>query len=211
MKTIDKKTDIGSIESFINMVREGISLWHRAGELLIKLVDDNPNIYSDIIQRNSGITFEMLLVFERIGRKQIYPPLLMDNSPGARRLLEMPYDVQERFSKEPVDVVVNGDMLAPSVEKRYVKELSASDAKIVFGTSRVRSVSEQVEYRQQHNPVGRKKKSDRAKEPTLGTWLIKVSPYGAVVLEASNATIGVVDIRAHDKDGVKQCLIRLIP
>jgi hypothetical protein len=152
----------------------------------------------------------MLLVFERIGRKQIYPPLLMDNSPGTRRLLEMPYDVQEKFSKEPVEIVLNGDTQSPVVEKRHVKELSASDSKLVFGPSRVRSVSEQVEYRKQHGPIGRMKKSDREKQPTLGTYLIKVSPSGAVVMEKTNASVGAIDVRTQERDGIRQCLVRLI-
>src|ERR1700742_3970979 len=56
-----------SIETFVILVKSGIELWTRAGAILVSLVEKNPNIYSEVIQKNPDITFEMLLVFEKIG------------------------------------------------------------------------------------------------------------------------------------------------
>lgn len=196
-----------SIETFVVLVRSGIELWSRAGEMLVKLVEENPNVYAEIIEKNQSITFEMLLAFERMGRKQIYPPLLMDTSPGAKKLLELPYEMQEKFCKEPVEVVISDNGDSPIVEKRYVKELTGYEARVVFSDERPRTVSEQVEFKKKHKPQGKPK---RTTIKTVGTFLLKLSPSGAVVIEKSTATVGLQSVKLFEKDGVKQCLIRLI-
>lgn len=196
-----------SVETFIVLVRSGIELWTRAGEMLVKLVDSNPNVYAEIIEKNQSITFEMLLAFERMGRRQIYPPLLMDTSPGAQRLLELPYDVQERFCKEPVEIVVGENGSVPVVEKRYIKELSKYEARLAFDERGARPIEEQREFKKKHQPQGRKK---RPAAPKATTYLLKLSPSGAIIAEKSSITVGAQPVKLFEKDGVKQCVIQLL-
>lgn len=194
-----------SIETFVVLVKSGIELWTKAGEMLVKLVEQNPNIYSEIIAKSPTITFEMLLAFERMGRKQIYPPLLMDNSPAAKMLLELPYDMQERFSKEQVELVVSED---GDTEKRYLKELNAFEAKQMFDSDGIRPVEKQKEYLKTHFRAGRKKATqNRAK--CLGIFSIKISPSGAVVVERASTNTTAQSVYLFEKDGTQQGVIML--
>lgn len=199
------------IEKFVSLVQAGIELWSSAGQLLVEMVNNDPNVYSEIMKRATFITFEMLLAFEKMGRKQIYPPLLMDNSPGAKRLLELPYDIQERFCKEPLDVVVEV-MESGEVKKqhKYVKELSEFESRMVFNGDSVRSIPDQADFKKTHSPRGRQpytKKED--KENFIGNYSIKVSPSGAVVLEKSKSKLASKSLFLRELEGSKQITISL--
>lgn len=196
-----------SVENFVILVKDGINAWSQAGEILVKLVEENPNVYTEIIRKTPTITFEMLLAFERMGRKQIYPPLLMDSSPGAKRLLELPYDVQERCCKDPVEVVIDASNGVPVTAKKYIKELSEYESRVLFSSSAVRTIGEQAEFVKTHNKQGRKPHVKRAK--VIGTYVLKVSPSGALVAEKTTEKALAAKIYLHVKDGVKQVVVNI--
>lgn len=206
---VHRKLEVGpkaTIEKFVGLVQTGVLAWSQAGEMLVNLVNDNPNVYSEIIKSNPNITFEMLLVFEKIGRRQIYPPLLMDNSPAARLLMGMPYEMQEKFSREPVEIVVelNGEV---KLEKRYIKELSHYEAQQVFTECGVRPLEMQKEFIKTHGKRGRpKRKLDKG----LGSFIIKLSPSGSPVIEKCADKILATQVRMFEKDGVQQCVVKLV-
>lgn len=197
-----------SIETFVVLVKSGIELWSRAGEMLVALVETNPNVYSEIISRNSFITFDMLLAFERMGRKQIYPPLLMDNSHGAKRLLELPYEMQERYAKEPIEIVAGDTPDAPT-QKKYLKELSAYEAAVFFNGAGVRTLEQQREFVKEHKPKGRISK-ERMRIGDAGTFCLKLTPGGALVAEKVSDKTFVPTVQLFEKDGVQQCVVKLV-
>jgi len=151
----------------------------------------------------------MLLAFEKMGRRQIYPALLMDTSPGAKRLLELPYECQEKFSKEPVEVVIDASNGEIKTEKKYVKELSAYESNMVFDREGVRPKEAQAEYAKTHSKPGRK--SIRVKEAdTIGTFVLKLSPSGQLVAEKSNSKVSWSQtITLHKTNGIKQAFVRI--
>jgi len=199
-----------SVETFVTLVQCGMEMWMRAGEMLVKLVSENPNIYSEIIVRNPSITFEMLLAFEKMGRKQIYPPLLMDTSFGAKKLLDLPYDVQERFSKEPIELFLPANNGSVTTEKKYLKELNRYEADVVFSDTGVRTVEAQRDYMAEHAKRGRKRKIVEPTEKLIGTFVLKISPSGAVTVEKTSAKPSSPKLMLFLKDGVKQCVVQIV-
>ena len=120
------------IDKFAKLVRQGIDTWRTAGEVLVKLAATTPDIIKRITERYPHISQSTLDTFLRIGRNEIWPPLLCDSSYGAKRLLECNYDLQKEYSQKPIQVAVswrNGEI--KSVEKK-VSALSRSEAAIVF-------------------------------------------------------------------------------
>lgn len=120
------------IDKFAKLVRQGIDTWRTAGEVLVKLAASTPDIIKRITERYPHISQSTLDTFLRIGRNEIWPPLLCDSSYGAKRLLECNYDLQKEYAQKPIKVAVswrNGEI--KSIEKK-VSDLSRSEAAVVF-------------------------------------------------------------------------------
>lgn len=195
------------IDEFLGLVKGGMELWADAGAILVELVEKNPMVYSEIISANPSITFEMLVAFERMGRHQIYPPLLMDGSLGAKRLIDMPYETQEKFCKEPMAVVIDASNGDPVVSMKHVKELNAYETKMVFDTDKIRTVPEQAEFAKTHNRQGRKPRQKNSK--IIGTFTIKMSPSGGMVIEKSDSKTMCPKLVLYEKGGIKQCAVNI--
>lgn len=133
------------IECFNAYLAEGVEAWVKAGQLLVKMVERNPNAYGIIVANNPHLSIDLLLAFEKIGRNEIFPYVLLDKSPGSRQLLALPYDIQVKHYKEPVEVVAKIIDGKPVVEKRLVSNLSKEEVQIVFGPNGIRSTAEQTE------------------------------------------------------------------
>lgn len=132
------------IGEFAALVQKGIDAWTKAGELLVAILEEDPTCFEKITGTFPEISTDMLQAFERIGRKEIYAPLLADSSPGARRLLEMPYALQETYCRKPIEVAVawkNGHI--KSLKKR-IGELSRAEVAIVFGRDEINSLDAQA-------------------------------------------------------------------
>src|SRR5688572_23774076 len=105
MQTLDLTNTVAAItdpdiDKFGKLVQPGIDAWNEAGKLLVLLMRQDSNIIPRIQAKFPDMSRDMIQVFERIGRKQIYAPLLADTSAAARKLLELPYQMQERYHKE---------------------------------------------------------------------------------------------------------------
>lgn len=196
-----------SIETFVILVKSGIELWTRAGAILVALVEKNPNIYSEVIQKNPDITFEMLLVFEKIGRKQIYPALLMDNSPAAKRAMELPYEEQERLCKEQIEVLLPMRNGHDETTKKYLKELSIYESKMVIDRDGVRPIAKQKEFMATHGKQGRKKMENEPK--FIGSYILKLSPGGALIAEKTSKRELATKIKFHEIDGTMQAAVNI--
>lgn len=196
-----------SIETFVVFVKSGIELWTKAGEVLVKLVESNPNVYSQIMASNPAITFEMLMSFERMGRRQIYPPLLMDNSPAAKVLMSLSYELQEKYCNAQLEVLTNWQNGQPIIQKKYLKEMNAKEARLVFDGDGARDIEKQKSILTQPK-VGRKPYGQN-KKFSLGTFLVKTSPSGNVVLEKTDSNVFSQPVQLHVKDGIHQGVIEL--
>ena len=130
------------ITKFCALVNAGMEAWVQAGALLCEMVRDDPLVVTRILRDNPHLTREVLDAFQRIGRKEVLPILMVDGSPGARRLAGLPYEDQARIYAGTVRVVRR--TRAGVVERSCrVPDLTAGEAALVFDLDRVRSVKEQ--------------------------------------------------------------------
>lgn len=120
------------------LITDGITAWFQAGEIVAAEVDKDESFIELVCDNNASITPQILWRFYAIGKKQIHPELLISDAPGCRKLIRLPYDLQERFLKQPIPVLVrNGS--GTDVLNVYVRDLTADQAKQVFDTNCIRS------------------------------------------------------------------------
>lgn len=120
-------------------ITAGIESWIEAGKLVANAVDKDPRWIEKACAEDASLPAEVLHRFEQIGRRQIVPALLLNDSPGFKRLRRLPYAVQERYAVKPVELLLaNGDTLHVDVQN-----LTPAQARQVFGVDRTRSLAEQ--------------------------------------------------------------------
>lgn len=139
------------IHRFIELVNQGIEAWAKAGAILVQMVDRNPNAYKLIMAKSPHISVDLLLAFERIGRRKVYPYLLMERSAGAQRLLNFPYAEQEKLFHNPkikFVLSVNGGKHLTTDKSIFQLSHSECDQAIVSDSygHRIRTPEEQVHY-----------------------------------------------------------------
>lgn len=129
-------------ERFAALVQKGIDAWTEAGRLLVRMIEENPNAKNVIIEFCPDVTEEILSRFEAIGRNQLHPKTLLNNSPGMRRLRQLPYSDQARFLSEPVPVLVKTATGIDTLQVA-VKNLTPEQALQVFTPDGVRGLDAQ--------------------------------------------------------------------
>lgn len=124
----DKLTQLGTT------IQRGIDSWVEAGQIVVELLDVEKISKEFIVTTiNSDIiTIDVLDQFERIGRKQIRPELLVADYPAANYMLGLPYSDQSLLQKEPIDVVVEKDGEGTDILKVPAKNLTKDQCKQVF-------------------------------------------------------------------------------
>jgi len=146
------------IQSFASLCQQGIDAWIKAGEILVELVEADPQVFDKIIEFEPRMTAGILGKFEMMGRKVLHPQLLISDSPGFEKLSQMPFSVQERFLNEPIPLVVETES-GTDVLMVSAKNMTANQARQLFGKGRIRTEGEQkawlVDQRAKHaKPVG---------------------------------------------------------
>lgn len=131
------------VDRFSRLIMQGVELWVKAGELIVEMVDKNKNAFAEIIRENPDLSVDLLISFERIGRKQLNPCLILETCPGAARLRQLPYDAQTKYSKQPVEVLVAWNRGNPIIAKKHFRELSKQESVRVFSPAGARTVDEQ--------------------------------------------------------------------
>lgn len=137
------------IERFIGYVELGIDFFEKAGEELVRLKKNDPDIFEAITSEHKWMTKDMLLVFENIGLKKIHPmTLLMPNHVFAK-LSEMPYEQQKYLAEGmEVEVVSSSDLrngYHQNGVRKLLSELTKPEAELVLSRNGVRTPKEQVE------------------------------------------------------------------
>lgn len=131
------------IDEFCNLVNAGVEAWVEAGQVLCRLKEKDPDVFAVILAANPAMSQDILVVFERIGRRELYPYLLLDSSPGCLMLSTLPYEEQRELYHGGVPVVVKKGGFTQSALKK-VSQLTRQEASRVFGEKRVRTVAEQT-------------------------------------------------------------------
>ncbi len=135
-----------TIKEFVDLFAKGKQNLVAAGEVYVHLLETVEGIQDTLVKTYPNIlSYKVLDAMERIGRKQILPQLLLDTSPGAGRLINLPYSDQVKYSEANVDVVVIREGKS-FIERKPVRELTGAEAHRVFARNSMRDAKEQVEY-----------------------------------------------------------------
>lgn len=134
------------IEKFAGFIHAGINAWTKAGEILVQMKKVDPNIFDKIQKKHPAISYEILRRFEGIGTRLIYPYLLLDNCPGSKKLLSLPYSNQVSLYKAQIELVIALKKKEPVIVIRRIQQLSSFEIERVFDGSKIRTVKEQVQF-----------------------------------------------------------------
>jgi hypothetical protein len=138
MKQIQKPL----ITEFVALVTQGIECWNKAGEIVVRLLDEHNMTIADIAETSELLTEDIVTRFEQLGRKQLIPCLLVADYPAARHLVRLPYSEQKRAVETSVDLLVC-EGKETSVLKVSVENLTHTQCRQVFDGDQVRSIGAQ--------------------------------------------------------------------
>lgn len=132
------------------LITQGINAWFEAGRIVAEQVDENEGFVDFVCEKFPSFTPEMVMRFYAIGKKQIHPELLISDAPGIRRLIKLPYGLQEKYLRTPIPVLVktqrDWEMLQIDV-----RNLTADQAKQAIDGDCVRSQAAQRAWIESNN------------------------------------------------------------
>lgn len=133
-------------QRFIDALNRGLSAFVEAGEILVNALAEHPNIKERIMELEPRIDPQALADMERIGRKQLHPMLTVSNKPALRALRRMPYSEQERYSSEPVELLIVDSADKTSTLQVSIHNMTADQSRQAFNGNHVRTLAEQRAY-----------------------------------------------------------------
>lgn len=141
-------TEITTVDQSIALlksaIQDGINAWERAGREIVNLIDINRLSLEEIAEKADCdiITPNVLAQFERIGRGQVMPKLLVMDFPASRHLQRMPLSEQKRLIDGAVELLVIRDNGTDALMVN-TKDLTKDQCKQVFSKDGVRSLGGQ--------------------------------------------------------------------
>lgn len=154
---------ISRTKEFIHYITAGVGAWMKAGEVLAEIVEEEGlGALHDIQLQCPGLSRSTLEIFLSIGRREIYPMLAWNPTPGAERLARLSYDQQERYYAEGVPVV-EGD--SNGVEIIAVAALTHRQCLQVFDGCLIRSERQQSNWLQKEERERMARQSARSSLP----------------------------------------------
>ena len=178
------------IDKFSLLVRQGIDTWRTAGKLLLEMTNKDPGAM-ERIQERSGLSHSVLITFARIGRNEIWPPLLMDSSLGVQKLLQCNYDDQKKYAADPIEIAYSWTGGKIKTIKRNVSELSRAECAIVFSNNGKIHTLEQQAFRLR-SPSPEKKLADldpRGEVKNAAVRMVNVDIGYFSVVQAPDGTV----------------------
>lgn len=141
---MELSTKTTSIESLKSAIEAGIEAWETAGREVVRLVDIDRMSLEEIATaaKSDYITENVLAQFERIGRQQVMPKLLVMDFPASRHLQRMPMSEQQRLLDGSVELLVIRDNGTDTLNVRS-RDLTKDQCKQVFSKDGVRSLGAQ--------------------------------------------------------------------
>lgn len=111
------------------------------GKLVCEIMD-TAGIDADEIAERAGVPKSFVAGLERVGRRKLHPSLMFPETPGQRALRGLSYELQAKYLKEPLHVLVTDD---GKVTEMLVacENLTPIQADMVIESRRVRSLAEQ--------------------------------------------------------------------
>lgn len=131
------------VRQFVGLVNGGIECWVKAGKLLVQMSERNPNTYRIIMKECPAISADTLIAFEKIGRNEVSPYVLIDKSAGCQKLLSLPFHLQNELYGKKIPVLVEWVNGVAKVVDKTPSQMTRLEAKRVFHSNGVRSVDDQ--------------------------------------------------------------------
>jgi hypothetical protein len=133
------------VGEIVSLITRGIECWSKAGEIVVKLIDDHRMTIQEIAGNSEFLTEDIIARFEQLGRKQILPQLLVADYPAAKHVIKLPYSEQSRAVDAGVELLVMGDE-GHSTLKVAIGNLTPFQCKQVFAKDAIRSLPAQRAY-----------------------------------------------------------------
>jgi hypothetical protein len=95
-----------NIDSFVALFQKGYDAWIDAGKIVSSAIEEDPDFAEKVHAKHPEISCDTVYAFDRLGRKELHPKLLISDSPGAKKLRRMPYSIQEKYSNNPVPLLI---------------------------------------------------------------------------------------------------------
>jgi len=137
------------IERFYELLKQGYDAWIQAGKIVVSALESDPDFADKVHEAHPEVSVNVVLAFDRIGRRALHPKLAMSDSSGAKALQRLSYDLQEKYVDELITVITLCDGKV-GVAKKRVFDLEKHEAKQVFTPHHVRTEAEQYDYLQKH-------------------------------------------------------------
>lgn len=136
--------DKSPAEKFTALIQTGILCWVEAGKLLNEELAKDPQFRQRLMEENPWLTMDVLYTFERIGRREIYPQLMLDCSPAAKRIIQFPYEVQESLYGSMIEIYAEDEGRRISKCTRKISSLTHREVKVAFDENGLRPIEAQL-------------------------------------------------------------------
>lgn len=145
--------------SLVDLIRQGIEAWLTAGTIVANRVDAGETLEEIAAECACDfVTVGILSQFERIGRKQILPRILVSDFPAVKQLSIMPISEQARLLDGHVDLVIK-TATGADVLKTRVRDLTRRQVRQVFANGSVRDPGAQRAWLEENFKVVQAKPS----------------------------------------------------
>jgi len=146
---------------FMDDVKEGGARWQRAAERARQAIAAYPEFPDWVVAHNPGVNAEFVYRFANIGVKYMAELCVME-CPGAKRLRNLPLQIQEQCMEANVDAAIEDRAGRWTSLRIAVQNLTKAQADQVFAKDRVRSVAEQRAWLEDRREKKRQAQSQTA-------------------------------------------------
>jgi len=137
------ETTEAEIRLFIELVNRGVDALVEAGKLVAKMIEKDEGVIDRICKQCPSMTPEIVIRFEQVGLRKLHPNLLVFDGHGPEALARLPYELQDKYSKEPVPLLIQTANGHWDILKTDVRNLTRTQAMQVFYRDGVRSEAAQ--------------------------------------------------------------------
>lgn len=131
-----------SINIFKEIFNDGMRRIQEACVVFVCAIDIDNKAYSKFRQAFKNIPVGAWSNFEKVGRKQMLPELLSDESPMGKKLKALPISLQKEAYGKPVKLLTNNG----EVIDAEFHEIKIAQANQVMAKDHIRSIKEQKTY-----------------------------------------------------------------
>lgn len=131
-------------DRFAELIQNGVKCWIEAGKILNEIIAEDSEAKVKLMEYHPWLTWDIIAAFQRIGRRELMPALMLDSSPGAQKLSELPYSLQESLYGKEIEIYTQDDYMRISKVSRKIGSLTRRDIKIAFDENGLRPIDEQL-------------------------------------------------------------------